>query len=340
MSAVATAIVGGAVIGGYMASQATKSAAQTQADAAARAQGQLLATGSAAADLYNPYASKGTQALNMLNYGLGDTSIQKARAIQAPVSNVPAGYSLNPPDVAQGGMPRAYTTVMPSEGNTWAYNNQTGDRIEIPKAVSAPTADQSGQTTVPSDIGFDRGYFTRQFNNQDLNANLAPGYEFRLKQGAGANLQASNVTGGAVSGNALKSMQDYAQNFASGEYGTAFNQFQAQRSNIYSNLQNIANMGLTATTGQANAMIGTGTNIANITSAAGNAQAASQIAQGNIYGGMANTAGNAAAYYAMNQNQNPYQGMGISGNQNTGYAYQNQVGPTQSGGNLSTLNVA
>jgi hypothetical protein len=253
MSAVATAIVGGAIIGGYMTSQATKSAAQTQADAAARAQGQLLATGERAADVYNPYVNKGVIALNKMS--------------------------------------------------------------EDP-------------------------YFTQQFTNKDLNATLAPGYDFRLRQGQQANLQASNLTGGAVSGNALRSLQDYSQNFASGEYGTAFNQFQVQRSNIYSNLNSIADMGLRGTTGQANAMIGTGTNVANVTSAAGNAQAASQIAQGNIYGSVANTAGNAAAYYAMNQNQNPYQGMGISGNQNTGYTYQNQVGPTQSGGNLSTLNVA
>ena len=253
MSAVATAIVGGAIIGGYMTSQATKSAAQTQADAAARAQGQLLATGERAADVYNPYVNKGVIALNKMS--------------------------------------------------------------EDP-------------------------YFTQQFTNKDLNATLAPGYDFRLRQGQQANLQASNLTGGAVSGNALRSLQDYSQNFASGEYANAFNQFQVQRSNIYSNLNSIADMGLRGTTGQANAMIGTGTNVANVTSAAGNAQAASQIAQGNIYGSVANTAGNAAAYYAMNQNQNPYQGMGISGNQNTGYTYQNQVGPTQSGGNLSTLNVA
>jgi hypothetical protein len=127
---------------------------------------------------------------------------------------------------------------------------------------------------------------------------------------------ASNVAGGAVSGNALRSLQDYSQNFASGEYGTAFNQFQAQRSNIYSNLQNIANMGLTGSTGQANAIIGTGTNIANVTSAAGNAQAASQIAQGNIYGGVANTAGNAAAYYAMNQNPAQTTNLNSLGSQN------------------------
>jgi hypothetical protein len=332
---VAGAVVVGSVASGYLQGQAAKSAAQTQADAAARAQGQLLATGERAADVYNPYASKGVQALNMLNYGLGDTSIQRAGAVRAPVSNVPAGYSLNAPDL---GRPMAYTAVMPSEGMTWAYNNQTGERIEIPKAVAAPTT-PSDQITVPSDTGFDRGYFTRQFNNQDLNANLAPGYEFRLKQGIGANLQANNVSGGAVGGNALRSLQDYAQNFASGEYGTAFNQFQAQRGNIYSNLQNIANMGLTATTGQANAMIGTGTNIANVTSAAGNAQAASQIAQGNAYSNAIGGVGNAAAYYGMNQNQNPYQSMGLSGNQNTGYTYQNQVGPTESGGNLSSLNM-
>ena len=216
MSGVATAIVVGSVASGYLSGQAAKSAAQTQADAAARAQGQLLASGQEAADVYNPYVNKGVTALN--------------------------------------------------------------------KMAEDP-------------------YFTQQFTNKDLNATLAPGYDFRLRQGQQANLQASNLTGGAVSGNALKSLQDYSQNFASGEYGTAFNQFQAQRSNIYSNLKDIANFGLTGTTGQANAIIGTGTNVASLTNAAGNAQAASQVAQGNIYGNTAQGIANAGAYYGMNQNQ-------------------------------------
>jgi hypothetical protein len=333
MSGVATAIVVGSVASGYMASQGAKSAARTQADAAARAQGQLLETGQAAADVYSPYVGRGVTALNMLNYGLGDTSIQRAGAARAPVSNIPAGYSLTDPT----GTPRL--AVMPRDGYQYAYS-PTGEQIEVP--IAAPTTGTStDQITVPSDIGFDRGYFTRQFNNQDLNANLAPGYEFRLKQGTGANLQASNVTGGAVGGNALRSLQDYAQNFASGEYGTAFNQFQAQRTNIYNQLKSIADSGLTATTGQANAMIGTGTNVANITSGLGNAQAASQIAQGNIYGNTAQGIANAGSYYAMNQNQNQnYQNMGISGNQSTGYTYNNPVGPTESGGNLSTYRPA
>jgi hypothetical protein len=280
-----------------MASQATRSAAQKQADAAARAQGQLLETGERAADVYAPYVGKGVTALNMLNYGMGDTSIQKAGA--RPVSNLPPGYSLTPPAPTDGSLGPIYTAVQPKDGFQYAYG-PTGDRIEVPIATTTTPSDQ---ITVPSDIGFDRGYFTRQFNNQDLNAYLAPGYDFRLGQGQKANLMASNVSGGAVSGNALRSLQDYTQNFASGEYANAFNQFQTQRGNIFSNLREIANMGLTATTGQANAMIGTGTNIASLAAASGNAQAASQIAQGNIYGNTAQGIANAGAYYAMNRPQ-------------------------------------
>lgn len=215
---VAGAVVVGSVATGYMQSQAAKSAAQTQADAAARAQGKLLETGDAAADFYNPYTSKGITSLNTLA---------------------------------------------------------------------------------------DDPYFTRQFNNQDLNSNLAPGYDFRLGQGQRANLQASNATGGMVGGNSLKSLQDYTQNFASGEYANSFNQFQAQRTNIYNQLKGIADLGMTGTQGQANAVLGTGTNIATVTSGLGNAQAASQIAQGNAYGNAIGGATNAASYYGLNNMNNP-----------------------------------
>jgi hypothetical protein len=163
---------------------------------------------------------------------------------------------------------------------------------------------EAGQTAL-SDIGANRGYFQQQFTNKDLNNYLAPGYEFRLGQGQRANLQASNLTGGAVSGNALKSLQDYSQNFASGEYSNAFNQFQAQRTNIYNQLSDIAKIGLTGQQGTANAILGTGTNIASITSGLGNAQAASQIGQANALSGAVQGATNAASYYAMNNMNNP-----------------------------------
>jgi len=168
---------------------------------------------------------------------------------------------------------------------------------------------------------------------------MAPGYAFRLKQGQGANLQASNVTGGAVGGNALRSLQDYTQNFASGEYANAFNQYQTQRTNIYNQLSDIAKIGLTGAQGTANAQIGVGSNIASITSGLGNAQAASQIAQGNAYSNMAGGVSNAATYYGLSQMNQPsaYSNMGLAGNANTGYQYTAPVGPTESGGNLMQL---
>jgi len=215
---VAGAVVAGSVITGTMGASAQRKAAQTQADAAARAQNQLLAAGEGASQGYAPYQEAGTTALS----------------------------------------------------------NITG---QLP-------------------------YFQQQFTNQDLNSYLAPGYDFRLGQGQKANLQASNVTGGMVGGNALRGLQDYTQNFASGEYANAFNQFQSQRTNIYNQLSDIAKIGLTGQQGAANALLGTGTNIASITSGLGNAQAASQIGQANAYGGAVQGAANAAAYYGMNQNPN------------------------------------
>jgi hypothetical protein len=245
---VAGAVVVGSVASGYMQSQAARSAAQTQADAAARAQGQLLATGSEAADLYNPYTSKGITALNKMS-------------------------------------------------------------------------------TDP--------YFTQQFTNQDLNANLAPNYDFQLRQGQQANMMASNATGGMVGGNAQKALQDYTQNYAGNAYQKAFENFNQQRQNIYGNLKTVSDYGMTGTQGQANAMLGTGTNIANVGIGASNAVASSQMAQGQIAGNTISGIASGVGYYGMNQN--PYGNMGISGNNAQGYSYNAPVGPTESGGNLMQL---
>lgn len=300
MTWVAAAVVAGsAVVGGYMSSQAQKSAAQTQANATQSAQNQLLQTGQKAAQVYQPYVGSGKTALSYLNYGMGQPT-QFGQTSRAAV--VPEGYSLTAPQqpvtvdengVQVAGMGGMYSQDMPPEGQQWAYNQQTGERIAIPKTE---TVGVDGAAP-----GFDQGYFTRQFNARDLYNNLDPGYQFRLRQGQLANQQATNATGGMVSGNALRSLQDYTQNFASGEYANASNRFNTQRTNIYNQLSDIAKIGLTGSQGQANAELGTGTNIASLTSGLGNAQAASQIAQGNTWGNVANTVGQMSAYGVMNQ---------------------------------------
>jgi hypothetical protein len=56
----------GTVAAGYMQSQATQNAAQTQANAALQQQGNLLAAGQTASQQFTPYANYGTTALNNL----------------------------------------------------------------------------------------------------------------------------------------------------------------------------------------------------------------------------------------------------------------------------------
>jgi hypothetical protein len=143
-------------------------------------------------------------------------------------------------------------------------------------------------------------YLTRQFTNADLNANLAPNYDFMLKQGQGATIANANVGGGGSNVNLANQM--FTQNYAQNAYQKAFENFQGQQTNIYNRLAGISGIGMQGATGAANAMIGTGTNVAGLTSGLGNAQAASQIGQANAYAGGINNVSNLAALYGLQGN--------------------------------------
>jgi len=153
----------------------------------------------------------------------------------------------------------------------------------------------------PIGVGQGSGYLTRQFGDQDLNANLAPNYAFQLQQGQGATNALNNVAGGG--GNAAQGLQQFTQNFAGNAYQNAFNNFQNQRTNIYNTLAGIAGIGQT---GQSAANTA-GTNLANTNAQLG-VGAASALGQGQVgaaqaYGGAINQLGsNATLYSLLNQN--------------------------------------
>ena len=212
--------VGGSLISGVMSGNAAQDAANTQAQAGAAAQQQLLGIGQNVSGMYTPYQQTGQLGLNNLN--------QMANS----------------------------------------------------------------------------GYLTNQFNNQDLNANMAPNYAFQLGQGQQGNLAQANATGGLVGGNAMQGLQAFTQNYAGNAYQNAFNNYQAQRTNIYNQNAGLAGIGQNAVTGSANAQLGVGTQISNITQGIGNAQAAGQIGQANAYSGALGNAANAGALYGMLGNQN------------------------------------
>jgi len=103
-------------------------------------------------------------------------------------------------------------------------------------------AGQQGTSALTNNLG----YFQNQFNNQDLNAQLAPNYAFSLQQGQMANQRAANVGGGALSGNTLQGLDQYTQNYAQNAYQNAFNNYQTQRTGIYNTLAGIAGLGTSA----------------------------------------------------------------------------------------------
>ena len=231
----AAVVVGGGLLGSAISSRGQQNAAQTQADATAQAQNQVLAAGQQGAQQYAPYQQLGQTGVNALN-------------------------------------------------------------AQIP-------------------------YLTRQFTNADLNANLAPNYDFMLKQGQGATIANANVGGGGSNVNLAN--QIFSQNYAQNAYQQAFNNFQGQQTNIYNRLAGISGIGMQGATGAANAMIGTGTNVAGLTSGLGNAQAASQIGQANAYGNAIGNVSNLAALYGLSGNNAAAPvGGGGGGTYNLGGGYQ------------------
>ena len=110
-----------------------------------------------------------------------------------------------------------------------------------------------------------------------------PGYEFGRSQGMQALQNALNAKGMCYSGAALKAATRYGNDYASGQYGNAFNRMQSANRQTYDMFGNIANMGQNAAnnTGQAGASFAN--SAGNNMMGAANANAASQIAQGNIW---------------------------------------------------------
>jgi hypothetical protein len=94
--------------------------------------------------------------------------------------------------------------------------------------------------------GTGNDYLTHQFNAADLQAGLAPNYDFMLAQGQGANRNLANASGGQISGNTLQGLNKYTQDYAGNAYQNAFANYQTQRQNIYNNLSNQAGLGQTS----------------------------------------------------------------------------------------------
>lgn len=128
------------------------------------------------------------------------------------------------------------------------------------------------------------GYFTHQFNADDLNSSLAPNYQFQLQQGQQANQNAAGVGGGLVGGNALQGLNKWSQDYAAGAYQQAYQNYTANQTNIYNRLSNLAGLGQTANQATSNAGMNAANQSGAFTTSGAAAQAAGTVGAANAIG--------------------------------------------------------
>jgi uncharacterized protein YukE len=161
--------------------------------------------------------------------------------------------------------------------------------------------------------------FNKPFTSADFYANVDPSYEFIKSQQLDALKNSGSVRGGttgtgpggAMSGNTLKALTDYATGSASQEYQNAYARWNQQINQLYSRLS---------------AMSGTGANAAGVTAGLGmdataganasllggaNARAAGIVGQTNaLTGAGTSLANNYMLYQLMQQQQQQQQQQG------------------------------
>jgi hypothetical protein len=174
--------------------------------------------------------------------------------------------------------------------------------IQAAPVQAAQAAPQLGQPMGgnPS-IGY--GQLTHQFNNQDLATNLAPNYQFQLGQGE-QQLQASAAARGMLlSGQGLKDINNYAQDYAGNAYQNAFSNYTTNQNNLFNRLNALSTTGQASAAGVGAQAGQVGANAANImqsgtqgitnnlTSGAA-AQAAGQVGSANAWNNTLGSLGN------------------------------------------------
>lgn len=108
----------------------------------------------------------------------------------------------------------------------------------------------------------------------DIMGSMDPSYSFRFQEGLKALDRSAAARGGLLSGGALKAAQRYGQEFASNEFGNAYNRLASR-----------AGFGQTATNNMGSAASNFGANAANTMMAGANARASGYVGGANALTG-------------------------------------------------------
>ena len=253
---------GAVIVGGISATASTISANQAAGAASDAAGAQQDAANLSYADQQKlraqqrreslPYRESGLNALNQLNYlmGLGsstslaqtqdnfDPEAYRKYRIDQMTASVKSKYK-NPDKQAKVIAKRTakLDAQLADPAKAWQnYNSRLNQGLK-PAGEFWKTRDGGEQQAQGEDYGF----LQQRFNNDVFEKD--PGYQFRMDEGNKAIQGSAAAQGGLLSGAALKAMQKYSQDFASNEYGNAYNRFTGDQQNMYNRLSNLAGTG-------------------------------------------------------------------------------------------------
>ena len=292
LSAGSAALIGGglsavgSIAGGMMGADAASDAANTSAGAslyAADIQKQMYdqtRTDNA------PWRKGGSNALERLLLGMG----LQGQTLPTTKAGEEQGYDADKFNAIWNNLVASGT---PWQTPAQAANLRTATEDAYQAQYGTPAAATAATETSTDPFA---GSLTKKFTLADYEAD--PGYQFRLTEGQKGLDRSAAARGGLQSGTALKAAQRFGQDYASNEYGNAYNRYNTDQTTQYNRLASIAGLGQTANSANQAA----GGNYANavggyaMTNAAnqGNAALAGANSRGSAFSGIGNAFGRAS----------------------------------------------
>lgn len=277
MSWVAVGVAGATIVGGVISSDASRSASNTQADAAKNASATQSGMFNQTQQNLAPWMQSGNVGLNQLMYMAG-------------LSNKPGTQTAPDPKTAMlTGDRKAFTSDTNSYLGRYGYGDKGGGTL----AEIAPTwgvdrvVDQNGnvmwgkpQDQQPGAANDPmKGSLLKPFGMEDFQA--SPAYQFNLSEGEKAINKAAAARGNYYAPGTLQDISKYSQGVASNEFQNAYSNYNTNMGNIWNRLSTLSGSGQ-------NAAAMTGTNATQVAGQIGNnmmsganAQAAGQVGQAN-----------------------------------------------------------
>jgi hypothetical protein len=255
---------GSSIAGGVLANKGANAQANAVKDSSAAA----IAEQQRQYDLNRqdlaPWRNNGGAANNKLAYllGIGPQSPSASNGTQS-LANSGNTQSFGGRDIAQYGGGRDSRFARNAEGRP------TVDGMPVMyDSASSPQQAASTQFVQPDGTSTsDYGSLLKDFSTADFQAD--PGYNFRLGEGAKSLERSAAANGTLFSGGTLKSLDQYNQNFASNEFGNAYNRFNTNKLNRYNMLAGLSAGGQQAANNTVQAGTNAANNISNITVNAG-----------------------------------------------------------------------